>query len=257
MGCTGRSRRLPVRKAAASRTFLSDVCGNIRSSKRRKGSNVAKESRESLPAQALTVDGRNKHAPKGGIERELLAVRVGAGMTIAEIAAEVGMSKATVRYWMRRYGLRSRNRRGPRTGNNTGEARSAGLATFTFKCRKHGETTFVLEGRGYYRCKECRSERISRRRRRLKEILALEAGGRCRVCGYDRYLGALQFHHLKPEEKRLGLAAGGLTLGLETLRVEARKCVLLCSNCHVEVEAGLTSLPGTVRAGSKPEPDTP
>jgi hypothetical protein len=56
-----------------------------------------------------------------------------------------------------------------------------------------------------------------------------EAGGRCCICGYDRYLGALQFHHLDPDEKRLGLATGGLTLSLATLRHEARKCVLLCA----------------------------
>ncbi|HVP02814.1 MAG TPA: hypothetical protein VMT10_09610 [Solirubrobacteraceae bacterium] len=27
------------------------------------------------------------------------------------------------------------------------------------------------------------------------------------------------------------------------MRAEARKCVLLCANCHAEVEAGETALP--------------
>ncbi len=74
-------------------------------------------------------------------------------------------------------------------------------------------------------------------------MLAAEAGGRCAICGYDRYLGALQFHHLDPNEKRIGLSRAGVTLAIDVLRVEAEKCVLLCSNCHAEVEAGLTALP--------------
>jgi hypothetical protein len=49
---------------------------------------------------------------------------------------------------------------------------------------------------------------------------------------------ALHFHHLDPAEKRLELNARGVALSLDTLRAEARKCVLLCSNCHAEVEEG-------------------
>jgi 5-methylcytosine-specific restriction endonuclease McrA len=79
-------------------------------------------------------------------------------------------------------------------------------------------------------------------RRRLKEILVKEAGGRCAVCGYSAYAGALQFHHVDPTEKRFGLALGGLTRRLEDVRQEAQKCVLLCGNCHAEVEAGLVEV---------------
>jgi hypothetical protein len=35
----------------------------------------------------------------------------------------------------------------------------------------------------------------------------------------------------------------GVTLALAKLREEAQKCVLLCSNCHAEVEDGLASIP--------------
>jgi transposase len=188
------------------------------------------------------------------MDREQLAACLENGMTIAEIADAFGRGKTTVRYWMGRYGLRSRNSRGPRTGNATREAKAAGRASATLTCRRHGETKFVLEGRGYYRCTECRSEGISRHRRRLKEILVLEAGGCCGVCGYNRYLGALHFHHLNPDDKRLGLAAGGLTVSLDALRAEASKCALLCSNCHAEVEAGIAVVPARVRAGSGQDP---
>jgi hypothetical protein len=110
------------------------------------------------------------------------------------------------------------------------------------RCRRHGATKFVLEGRGYYRCTRCRQERVAERRRRVKEILVAELGGRCAICGYDRYAGALAFHHLDPSQKEFGLSMRGLTRGIALLREEAKKCILLCHNCHAEIEAGLVGL---------------
>ena len=191
----------------------------------------------------LEATNREKHRAKGGIERERLEPLIAAGRTIAEIAAEVGMSATTVRYWLRRYDLRTRNRVGPRHGQVTRTAKAAGIAIRTIDCIHHGPTDFVIEGRGYYRCKRCLTEAVMRRRRRLKELLVEEAGGCCCVCGYDHYLGALEFHHLDPREKRLELSTNGVTLSLDALRAEARKCVLVCSNCHAEIDAGLTPLP--------------
>lgn len=77
----------------------------------------------------------------------------------------------------------------------------------------------------------------------MKQILVEEAGGRCLICGYDRYVGGLAFHHLDPTTKLTGLAQKGTALAIKRLREEAKKCVLLCHNCHAEVEAGLAELP--------------
>lgn len=77
----------------------------------------------------------------------------------------------------------------------------------------------------------------------MKQILVEEAGGRCLICGYDRYVGGLAFHHLDPTTKLTGLAQKGTALSIKRLREEAKKCVLLCHNCHAEVEAGLAELP--------------
>jgi hypothetical protein len=99
--------------------------------------------------------------------------------------------------------------------------------------------------RGYdrqYRCLRCQSEQVIERRRRVRARLVAEAGGACALCGYHRYVGALHFHHLDPSAKRFALG-GGDTRSLERNREEAAKCVLLCSNCHAEVEAGLKVLP--------------
>ncbi len=184
-----------------------------------------------------------KHAAKGGLRREEVQELVEAGMTLAEIARAVDRSVGTVRHWLTRFGLRTDNTAGGRSREELHAAREAGRLTVMMHCREHGETEFFLEGRGYYRCKRCRSECVSRRRRKVKSILVTEAGGRCCLCGYDRHPCALAFHHLDPALKRMPVSAGGVAYALDTLREEARKCVLLCSNCHAEVENGIATLP--------------
>jgi 5-methylcytosine-specific restriction endonuclease McrA len=112
------------------------------------------------------------------------------------------------------------------------------------RCATHGLTLFVQTGKPpRYRCLRCRSEAVMRRRRRVKEIVVAEAGGRCQLCGYDKYLGALEFHHIDPTTKLFSLALGGVTRSIAAARAEAQKCALLCANCHAEVEGGVASLP--------------
>ena len=166
-----------------------------------------------MEKHGLEAANRDRHSPKGGLERERLAELVAAGASIAQIAADVGRSKGTVRHWLRRYGLKTEHqRRRPR--EQATAAKRAGLLEVTMVCAHHGETLFFLEGRGYYRCKRCRSEAVARRRRRLKGILVAEAGGRCCICGYDRHVAALHFHHLEPEAKRMPVSGGGISYSL-------------------------------------------
>jgi hypothetical protein len=111
-------------------------------------------------------------------------------------------------------------------------------------CSVHGEVEFVQRGdTGTWRCVPCRAEAVTDRRRRVKAILVEEAGGRCATCGYDRCMAALQFHHVDPKTKHFSLGRKGVARSLERARAEARKCVLLCANCHAEVEAGVLGLP--------------
>jgi hypothetical protein len=110
------------------------------------------------------------------------------------------------------------------------------------KCKKHGTTSFVLEGRGYYRCKKCRVEQVSKRRKTVTHLIKNEHGGKCNICGYNKCIEALEFHHKERKDKKF-LVSKGLTYGIDKLRFEASKCILLCANCHREVEAGITNIP--------------
>lgn len=81
-------------------------------------------------------------------------------------------------------------------------------------------------------------EAVTRRKQLVKEILVEEAGGCCAVCGYDRCIINLHFHHVDPAEKSFSLSMH-TTKSLAAYREEMEKCVLLCANCHGEVEAGI------------------
>jgi transposase len=188
----------------------------------------------------LEAVNREKVAAKGPLTREQLEPLVDAGMSITQIAEAVGRGKATVRHWLKKRGLRTDP--GARR-ERTRAARKAQLPMLVEGCRRHDYTEHYLDHRGYYRCKRCRSEAVVRRRRKVKQLLVAEGGGRCLICGYDRYFGALEFHHLDPAAKSFGLSLRGLTPSIAALRAEAGKCVLLCSNCHAEVEGGITSVP--------------
>ncbi|HEY2282384.1 MAG TPA: helix-turn-helix domain-containing protein [Solirubrobacteraceae bacterium] len=197
----------------------------------------------------LQAVNRDKFAAKGGLTRTDLEPLVERGATIAEIADAVGRSKATVRHWLGRHGLRTHGRAGAKSRDGARAAHAAGLALATLRCAHHGDHEHVREPRGYYRCRKCRQEAVVRRRRKMKEILVMEAGGCCRLCGYYRCSAALQFHHLDPGAKEFGVAQGGMARSIDRLRAEAHKCVLLCSNCHAEVESGFSSVSEVVQMG--------
>ena len=184
----------------------------------------------------LEAAGRAKHAPKGGIPREELERRVGLGLSAREIAADLHLSLSTVRHWLKRHGLRTE-------AAVSRDLTRDGPPTVKRRCRRHGIQVFRRLRSGHYRCSRCNSAAVAARRRRVKLELVQEAGGACVLCGYDRNPAALQFHHLDPATKEFGLAHGGLSISMERARAEAAKCVLLCANCHAEVEVGAVTLP--------------
>ena len=63
-------------------------------------------------------------------------------------------------------------------------------------------------------------------------------GGQCAKCGYDKTQMALQFHHINRAEKEHTLSSL-ISSGSPHERIwhEVNKCILLCSNCHSELES--------------------
>ena len=107
------------------------------------------------------------------------------------------------------------------------------------ECKKHGLTEYVLRNDGRYRCKKCSVEAVQRRREKLKRLAVEYKGGECEVCGYKKCVNALEFHHIDPNEKEFGVGENGYTRSIQAIKKELDKCILVCSNCHREIHAGL------------------
>jgi transposase-like protein len=180
-----------------------------------------------------------RHAARGGIDEQLLRQMVGEGASIRAIARAMDRGPSTIRHWLAKLELRTPAAVRVAEGR---VARESGVKEPILTCPAHGATRHVRRDDGF-RCAQCRSDHVTERRRRVKLQLVQEAGGACSICGYDRYPGALQFHHADPTVKAFGISGRGVTRALEAARAEARKCILLCANCHAEVERGITDLP--------------
>jgi len=191
------------------------------------------------------------------MDRDRLERYLAEGLSLSEIGVLEGKNPSTVAHWLKKHGLGTapppKSGRGATRKGLALEARRHGRTRFQYECRWHGVTDYLAMPNGRSRCAKCNSEAVLRCRRNRKETLALEAGGACRLCGYDEHLAALEFHHVDPKEKKFGIAHAGVTRSLEACREEAKKCILLCSNCHAALEAGAISLP--LESDTDPEPE--
>ena len=92
---------------------------------------------------------------------------------------------------------------------------------YCYECSPHENDNFT------------HAQAVTVKRRAIKNMLINYKGGKCSKCGYDKCIRALEFHHLNPEEKDFGISKI-LTRSISSLKEEADKCILLCSNCHAE-----------------------
>lgn len=83
--------------------------------------------------------------------------------------------------------------------------------------------------------------RESRLRKKNKLKLIKIHGGKCVICGYDRYDKALEFHHIDKSNKKDRIS--NITRHFLAAVEESKKCILVCSNCHREIEGGITEIP--------------
>ncbi len=111
----------------------------------------------------------------------------------------------------------------------------------------------MADKRTYQDRREALIKAVSKRRKTLKQMAVEYSGGQCLICGYKKYQGALELHHLNQSEKSFSLGHKGYTRSWLAVKQEIDKCVLLCANCHREVEAGISQLPAERRVEKRGE----
>lgn len=151
--------------------------------------------------------------------------------SIREIATELNKSPTTIRYWLAKFELK--------TNSKLLEIRPTDNTRICPLCKTEKELNLFYnrrnkKGSSVY-CKTCTTLQTVKRQQTFKLNCINYKGSKCQICNYDKYQGALEFHHLDPNEKDFNISkAKLLSFNLE-IKKELDKCVLLCANCHREV----------------------
>ncbi len=85
------------------------------------------------------------------------------------------------------------------------------------------------------------SDKIKKLRHRRSRILKMASGDKCIICGYNRTWKALVFHHLDSSKKDFAISSYYLVNWNKVVK-EAKKCILICCNCHIEIHDNLYSI---------------
>ena len=106
-----------------------------------------------------------------------------------------------------------------------------------------------MEKRTYRQRADYIKKAVDKRRKKLREMAIQYKGGKCIFCGYDKCIDALEFHHLDPKKKDFGISKDGLTRSWEKTKKEIDKCILICTNCHRELHAGILQPSSVMKKG--------
>lgn len=69
----------------------------------------------------------------------------------------------------------------------------------------------------------------------IREYLNSVKSSGCQLCGYNKCLSAIEFHHIG-NDKLFELSKCSAR-SFDTIKKEISKCVVVCANCHRELHA--------------------
>lgn len=167
------------------------------------------------------------------MERSVLEPLVKQGLGLRPMAKLLGTSPTNVRYWVRKHGLNLKQK-------PFGQGYVA-LPT-PYKCGRCGETDpEKFYGNKRRVCGPCHNayNLVQGQGKRLRAIK--ELGGRCIVCGFDRYPCSLDFHHKNRRFKDPNYRSMR-GWSWKNILIELEKCILLCKNCHAAIHAGFLEI---------------
>ena len=123
----------------------------------------------------------------------------------------------------------------PTSSRSGGKQKVFSSRKYCFNCSppgKHNTLKLHLIQKPRKRRGNYQSVKLFRHRHKQKAVDYL--GSKCKLCGYNKCLRALVFHHRDPLEKEFDWSHYQNKSWCST-KLELDKCDLLCSNCHAEV----------------------
>jgi len=93
-------------------------------------------------------------------------------------------------------------------------------------------------------------ETLQKSRNLRKEEMVYVMGDKCQLCGYNKCIKALEFHHIDPKEKDFTFDKAK-SKSWEITNLELQKCILVCANCHREIHDDLEAF--SLKSSYNPE----
>lgn len=144
-----------------------------------------------------------------------LKLLVDEGLTQRAIAKRLNKGQSTVKYWLKKFSL------------------------YTTITNSNKVYNLLSNDEKQIRRKKQVAKSVIKKRRKIKQFAIEYKGGKCKICGYDRCVAAMHFHHLDSSKKNFNISQYGYSRSWEKVRPEIDKCILVCANCHSEIHEGL------------------
>lgn len=174
------------------------------------------------------------------MDKSTLESMVSQGLSTHQIANLTNSSQTNVRHWLKKFNLKTKL-----LSFKDGyfikkeEIIENGIEyRICSSCNKKKilSKDFYLRNdkRTHHWCKKCINKKTIKYQQERKIEAVDYKGGKCVRCGYNKYAGALDFHHLDPSTKDFSISKYK-NCSFERIKSELDKCILLCRNCHAEV----------------------
>lgn len=155
------------------------------------------------------------------MDKAILQVLVDKGFSTRQISKTCNTSQTNTRYWLLKHNLST---------NHSGKVYRCGY------CGENNPSNFYQKRK--FACKYCRNKQRALLNKSNKILCVEYKGGKCSCCGYNKCLGALEFHHVDPLTKDPNFNLNK-NRSIERQKTEIDKCILLCSNCHRELHESI------------------
>jgi len=135
------------------------------------------------------------------MKKELLEQAVSLGYSTRKIAEEFNISQTSIRYWLNKYGLKTKSSL-PIDGTCEHCGKSL-IGRQTKFCSRQCKNDYYNKKTDGESSRSYQRQKLDRIKRKID--LVLYRGGKCSVCGYDKNYSALAFHHKK--DKKFALSS--------------------------------------------------